>query len=143
MTATRILAVLVQSAAVAAFGAMAASFAYAGPGPLDGKVFVGEAGEKGKPADEKDDVLTFANGTFHSSSCDKYGFSKADYTAKVDGDVMTFETETVSEKEGRMKWKGTLKNGVMEGTFIHYRKPAWYRPNPEPIEHWFTAKPKS
>jgi hypothetical protein len=134
---------LVQSTAVVAFGAMASSFAYAGPGPLDGKSFVGEAGEKGKPADEKDDVLTFADGKFHSSSCDKYGFSTADYTAKVDGDATTFETETVSEKEGRLKWKGTLKNGVIEGTFTHYRKPAWYRPNPEPIEHWFKAVPKS
>jgi hypothetical protein len=32
---------------------------------------------------------------------------------------------------------------VLEGTFVHYRKPAWYRPNPEPIEHWFKAVPKS
>ena len=143
MSASRLLAVLVQSTAVAAFGALACSFAYAGPGPLDGKAFVGEAGEKGKPADEKDDVLTFADGKFHSSACDKYGFSKADYTAKVEGDATTFETETVSEKEGRLKWKGTLKNGVIEGTFTHYRKPAWYRPNPEPIEHGFKAMPKS
>ena len=112
-------------------------------GPLDGKVFLGEAGEKGKAADEKNDVITFADGKFHSSACDQWGFNKAEYTAKVDGDATVFEAETVSDKEGRLKWKGTLKNGVIEGTFVHYRKPAWYRPNPEPIEHWFKAVPKS
>jgi hypothetical protein len=40
---------------------------------LDGRVFVGDAGEKGKPADEKGDVVTFSGGMFHSSSCDQYG----------------------------------------------------------------------
>jgi len=141
MNASRILQLLVQTAAVLALGVMAGSLAWAAP--LDGKVFVGEAGEKGKPADEKNDVITFADGKFHSSACDQWGFNKAEYTAKVDGDATVFETETVSDKEGRLKWKGTLKNGVIEGTFVHYRKPAWYRPNPEPIEHRFKAVPKS
>ena len=142
MTAPRIFAVFIQSIAVAALGAMAASFAWAA-GPLDGKVFIADAGVKGKPADEKDDIITFANGTFHSSVCDKYGFNKGEYTAKVDGGVTTFESETKSDKEGSLKWKGTIKDGVIEGTFVHYRKPVWYRPNPEPIEHWFKGKPKS
>jgi len=141
MNTARILQVVVQAAAALSLCAMAGSLAWAAP--LDGKVFVGEAGEKGKPADEKNDVITFADGKFHSSACDQYGFNTAEYSVKPDGDAMVFEAETVSEKEGRMKWKGTLKNGVMEGTFVHYRKPAWYRPNPEPVEHWFKAVPKS
>jgi len=141
MNTSRILQLVVQAAAALSLCAMAGSLTWAAP--LDGKVFVGEAGEKGKPADEKNDIITFADGKFHSSACDQYGFNTAEYSVRPDGDAMVFEAETVSEKEGRMKWKGTLKNGVMEGTFVHYRKPAWYRPNPEPVEHWFKAVPKS
>lgn len=143
MNASRILEALLNSTAALALCAMAASLAYAAPGPLDGKVFVGEAGEKGKPADEKNDVITFADGKFHSSACDQWGFNKAEYTAKTEGDATVFEATTVSEKEGQMKWKGTLKDGKLEGSFVHLRKPAWYRPNPDPIEHWFKAAPKS
>ena len=143
MNATRMIQVLSHSVAVLAFCTMAGTYATAAPGPLDGKVYVGEAGEKGKAADEKNDIITFADGKFHSSACDQYGFNKGDYSAKPDGDAIVFEAETVSDKEGRMKWKGTMKGGVLEGTFVHYRKPAWYRPNPEPIEHWFKAVPKS
>src|SRR5258706_15431030 len=40
---------------------------------LDGRAFVADAGEKGKAADEKSDVITFAGGKFHSSACDQYG----------------------------------------------------------------------
>ncbi|MEP7083656.1 MAG: hypothetical protein ABI854_02880 [Betaproteobacteria bacterium] len=143
MKATRIIELLSHSAALFALCAMAGTFATAAPGPLDGKAFIGEAGEKGKPADEKNDVISFADGRFHSSACDQYGFNKGEYSAKAEGDATVFEAETTSEKEGRMKWKGVLKNGVLEGSFVHYRKPAWYRPNPEPIEHWFKAAPKS
>jgi hypothetical protein len=56
------------------------------------------------------------------------------------GDAIAFEAETVSESDGRMVWRGTVSGDELEGTFVHYRKPAWYRPNPEPIEHWVKAK---
>ena len=130
-----------HSAAILAFSLMSAG-TLAAPGPLDGKVFLGEAGEKGKAADEKGDVISFADGKFHSSYCDQYGFNKGDYTARAEGDATVFEVETVSDKEGRLKWKGVLKGNTLEGTFTHYRKPAWYRPNPEPLERWFKAVPK-
>jgi hypothetical protein len=143
MNASRKFQVLSRSAAIFALCAMAGTYASAGPGPLDGKAFVAEAGEKGKPADETNDIITFADGKFHSSACDQYGFNKADYVVKADGDATVFEVETVSDKEGKIKWTGTLKGGVLEGKFVHLRKPAWYRPNPEPIEHWFKAVPKS
>ena len=45
---------------------------------LDGRVFIADAGERGKAADEKDDVITFANGTFHSSICDQWGYGKGE-----------------------------------------------------------------
>ena len=143
MNTTRMIQMLSHSAAMLALCAMAGGYATAAPGPLDGKVFIGEAGEKGKAADEKNDVITFADGKFHSSACDQYGFNKGEYSVKPEGDATVFEAETVSDKEGRMKWKGVLKGNVLEGSFVHYRKPAWYRPNPEPIEHWFKAVPKS
>jgi hypothetical protein len=43
---------------------------------LDGRVFVADAGVKGKAADEKNDVISFNGGKFHSSSCDQYGYGK-------------------------------------------------------------------
>jgi len=107
---------------------------------LDGQKFVGDLGEKGKAADERNDMISFANGQFHSAACDKWNFSKAKYTATKAGDAIAFEAETVSDSDGRMVWRGTVKGDELEGTFVHYRKPAWYRPNPEPVEHWVKAK---
>ena len=110
---------------------------------LDGKAFVADAGEKGKAADEKNDVITFADGKFHSSACDQYGFGKGDYRAIPSGDTVAFEAETRSEKDGRLVWKGTVRGGEIEGTFVHYRKGWMLNPNPEPVEHWFKGKVKS
>ena len=110
---------------------------------LEGKVFIADAGPKGKPADEKGDVITFSGGTFHSSVCDQWGYNKGTVAATQEGDVIRFETETRSDSDGRLVWRGVVTGSVIEGTFVHYRKPAWYRPNPEPLEHWFkgVAKP--
>ena len=110
---------------------------------LDGRAFVGDAGMKGKEADEKGDVLTFNGGMFHSSSCDQYGYSKAAYKATAAGDAIQFEVETTSEKDGRLVWKGTVRGSDIEGTFVHYRKGWLLNPNPEPQEHWFKGKAKT
>jgi hypothetical protein len=110
---------------------------------LDGKVFVADAGEKGKAADEKNDVITFADGKFHSSACDQYGFGKGSYKANPASDAVTFEAETRSEKDGRLVWRGTVRGSEIEGTFVHYRKGGFFNPNPEPVEHWFKGKMKS
>lgn len=61
---------------------------------LDGRVFIADAGVKGKAAGEKNDVITFSGGKFHSSSCDQYGFGKGDYRASASGDAVAFEAET-------------------------------------------------
>ena len=105
---------------------------------LDGKTFVAEAGEKGKAADEHDDVITFASGKFHSSACDKYGFGSAVYSS----DGKTFGAETTSGKEGRIVWKGTVQGDTIEGAFTHYPKGWLLNPNPAPVEHWFKGKVK-
>jgi hypothetical protein len=104
---------------------------------LDGQKFVGDLGEKGKAADERNDMISFANGQFHSAACDKWNFSKAKYTATKAGDAIAFEAETVSDSDGRMVWRGTVKGDELEGTFVHYRKPAWYR---RAGQHWVKAK---
>lgn len=107
---------------------------------LDGRAFVAEAGENGKAADEKNDVITFAGGKFHSSACDQYGYGKGDYRASAAGGAVTFEAETQSEKDGRLVWKGTVRGSDIEGTFVHYRKGWLLNPSPEPVEHWFKGK---
>jgi hypothetical protein len=80
--------------------------------------FVGDLGEKGKAADERNDMISFANGQFHSAACDKWNFSKAKYTATKAGDAIAFEAETVSDSDGRMVWRGTVKGDELEGTFV-------------------------
>jgi hypothetical protein len=110
---------------------------------LDGRAFVAEAGENGKEADEKGDVITFQAGKFHSSACDQWGFGKGAYRTSVSGDAIAFETETTSEKDGRLVWKGTVRGDAIEGTFVHYRKGWFLNPNPDPVEHWFKGRARS
>lgn len=129
-------------AALAAAFLCVIQLASAQTAPLDGRVFVGDAGPKGKPADEKDDVITFAGGQFHSATCDQYGYSKAPYRATASGGSILFEAETRSEKDGRLVWKGEVKGDTIEGTFVHYRKGWFLNPNPEPQEHWFKGQAK-
>jgi len=110
--------------------------------PLDGKVFVVDSGPKGKPADEKDDVLTFRDGQFHSSSCDKWGFGKGVYQTTAQGTAVVFTTETTSDKDGRLAWQGKIDGGTIEGTIVHYRKSGFFNKNPEPRELWFKGRVK-
>ena len=130
-------------ASLATLFAMPATQVFAQAASLDGKAFVAEAGEKGKAADEKNDIITFADGKFHSSACDQYGYTKAAYTATAQGDAIAFEVETKSEKDGRLVWKGSVKGDQIEGNFTHYRKGGFFNSNPAPIEHWFKGKAKA
>ncbi|MEO8104445.1 MAG: hypothetical protein ABI790_18170 [Betaproteobacteria bacterium] len=130
-------------ASVAALLAMPAAPIAAQTGSLDGKIFVADAGEKGKDADEKGDVITFKDGKFHSSSCDQFGYGKGDYKSSKQGDAIVFEAETKSDKDGRLVWKGSVRGDLIEGNFTHYRKGGFFNANPAPIEHWFKGKLKS
>ena len=111
--------------------------------PLDGRVFVADAGVRGKPADEKGDVITFADGSFHSRSCDQWGYGKGEVRVSGSGDALVFEVETLSPKDGRLQWQGTVVGNSIEGTFTHLRKPSTLRPNPEPVVHWFKGSAKT
>lgn len=116
--------------------------AFAQANLLDGRTFVADAGPKGKAADEIGDVLTFADGKFHSSACDKYGYGKGEYKARKVGDAIEWEAETLSEKYGRNVWKGTVKGSEIDGTFVFHRKGWMLNPNPDPLDHWFKGKAK-
>jgi hypothetical protein len=109
---------------------------------LDGQTFVAELGEKGKKAHEDSDIISFKEGKFHSSSCDKYGYNLAAYSVSTSGDAMTFDAETVSESDGKLKWHGVIKGPEIEGSYIHYPKPGFFRRNPAPVENWFKGKLK-
>lgn len=109
-------------------------------GALDGRRFDTQAGFTGKPAHIPKDILSFADGKFHSSDCDQYGYDRGTYRSTNDGGVVTFEVETRSEQYGRNVWKGVIRGDTIEGTMVFYRKPNWLRSNPEPLEHWFKGK---
>jgi hypothetical protein len=111
---------------------------------LDGRVFVVDSGVKGKAADVKGDVLTFAGGRFHSRSGDNYRYDKGDYRASASGDAVSFEAETRSDNQGKLRWKGTVRGNEIEGTFTEHPKPGLFTNfTPEPIEHWFKGRAKS
>lgn len=131
----------IPALAIASFAAMPLQAQQAAP--LDGRAFVAEAGENGKAADEKNDVITFAGGKFHSSACDQFGYGKGEYRANAAGDAVSFEAETQSDKDGRLVWKGTVRGSDIEGTFVHYRKGWFLNPNPEPVQHWFKGRVKA
>ena len=115
-------------------------FIAAAQGALDGRRFDTQAGMTGKPAHIAKDILSFTDGKFHSSDCDQYGYDRGAYRATSDGGAMTFEVETRSEQYGRNVWKGVVRGDTVEGTMVFYRKPTFFRPNPEPLEHWFKGK---
>ena len=115
-------------------------FMAAAQGALDGRRFDTQAGMTGKPAHIPKDILSFTDGKFHSSDCDQYGYDRGAYRASADGGAVTFEVETRSEQYGRNVWKGVVRGDTVEGTMVFYRKPTFFRPNPEPLEHWFKGK---
>ena len=107
----------------------------AGQGPLDGKTFVVETGEKGKSGGDKD-TLTFKDGNFHSTGCDQYGFGDGAYTSSVKGDSIQFEAVTTSPTKGKMTWKGTVTGDMIEVAYVWVDASHWYKPNPKPLEKW-------
>jgi len=115
----------VVGSALLAFGA---GLAAASEG-LDGRWFKVEVGEKGKPKAE-DDEITFTAGKLHSKACDPYGFGSGAYKATVKDGVTSFEAETTSAKEGKIRWKGTVKGDLVEGLYV------WTKAGQADIEYW-------
>lgn len=111
-------------------------------GVLDGTTFVADAGPKGKPADESNDLITFRDGLFHSSNCEQYGYTSAPYSARGEPGAIAFEAETKSDKDGRLVWRGTVRGQDIEGTMLHYKK-GFFGTSDKPNEMWFKGKVKS
>ena len=107
----------------------------AGQGPLDGKTFVVETGEKGKSGGDKD-TLTFKDGSFRSAGCDQYGFGDGAYTSTGNGDAIQFEAVTTSPTKGKMTWKGTVTGDKIEVGYVWVDASHWYKPDPKPLEKW-------
>lgn len=122
---------------VLAFALLAGVFnAAAQSGPLDGTVFLVEAGEKGKAASEKD-VLIFHNGRFLSTRCQKwFGFDGGTYLAHPSEDAVSFVAETESNKRGNIQWEGTVRGMAIEVRFFWTEPTRWYRFRSEPKEFW-------
>src|SRR2546428_4632357 len=114
-------------------GALAMPATSATTALLDGQTFSGPFGLKGKGAEAKDDVI-FANGTLHSTGCDAYGYGPGRYTAARNGDTINFTATTTSPKNGTIEWQGTVRNGVLEGTFVCKRLGGLIRRN-----YWIKA----
>ncbi len=104
-------------------------------GALDGKTFTGEMGEAGKDKGDKDELI-FKDGKFSSEACEKYGFGDAPYTTTASGGATTFEADTVSAKEGKMHWSGTVKGDERTGTVV------WTKEGQAPIDYWFKTELK-
>lgn len=100
-------------------------------GMLDGRTFEATGGEKGKEAVAGKDNLVFANGKFHSTECDQYGFTAAAYTSAKEGDSVKFTAHATSEKEGSINWTGMVKGDTIEGTYV------WTKTGQKDIEYWF------
>lgn len=109
------------------------------PGILDGKVFVGAIGDKGKEASDQDEIR-FKNGRFHSVGCEEWGFGDAPYTARMDGDLVRFKAVTVSPKDGKIEWDGTVKGDTLEATYV-WIKERWYWKDAH-VEKWFNGSLK-
>ena len=87
-------------------------------GALDGKTFTAFL-------DGEDDVLTFQDSTFHSLSCDEWGFGTGEYTTEEQGDSISFEVKTTSENDGSLVWKGTVRGDTIKGSYL-WTKKGWF-----------------
>ena len=87
---------------------------------LDGKRFDGIVLEPGKSSGDAD-TLIFEGGRFRSTACDRYEYGDGAYTATVSSDGIGFESETVSPKYGKLRWRGVVRNARLDGTLTMVR----------------------
>jgi hypothetical protein len=80
--------------------------------------------------------LTFNNGRFRSSACDKYGYSDAAYKTSTQGDTTVFEAETESARYGKLRWKGIVRGEKLDATVMSIRD------GKAPVENWVVAAEK-
>ena len=71
------------------------------------------------------DTLIFKDGQFSSVVCERYNFTSAPYWIRSEGDQVHFLVELTSPTDGKMVWKGTIRDEKLEGTMRWTRK-RWY-----------------
>ena len=103
---------------------------------LDGRSFHGVFIERGKTSGDAD-TITFKDGRFRSSACDRYGYSDAPYKAVAAADGTRFEAETQSPKYGKLLWSGQVRGGKLDATVMMERA------GKSPIENWVVAAEKN
>jgi hypothetical protein len=103
---------------------------------LDGRTFQGVFLERGKTSGDAD-TLTFKDGRFRSSACDRYGYADAPYKAVAAADGTRFEAETQSAKYGKLLWSGQVRGGKLDATVMMQRE------GKAPIENWVVAGEKN
>ena len=102
---------------------------------LDGRSFDGVFLQRGKTSGDAD-TLTFKDGRFRSSACDKYGYSDAAYKTAAEGDGVRFEAETQSPKYGKLVWNGVVRGGKLDATVM------MMQPGKSAVENWVVAGEK-
>jgi hypothetical protein len=104
-------------------------------GALDGKSYEGVFLERGKTRGDAD-TLTFRDGRFRSSACDRYGYGDAPYRVVSEGGVTRFEAVTQSPKYGKLEWSGVVRGDRLDATamMVQEGKP--------PVENWIVAGQK-
>ncbi len=102
---------------------------------LDGRRFDGVFIERGKTSGDAD-TLSFKDGRFRSSACDRYGYSDAPYKATAAGDAVHFEAETESPRYGKLLWKGVIRDGKLDASAMSIRQ------GKAPVENWVVAGEK-
>jgi hypothetical protein len=102
---------------------------------LDGRTFDGVFLQRGKTSGDAD-TLTFKDGRFRSSACDRYGYSDAAYKATAEGDALRFEAETQSPKYGKLVWNGVVRGGKLDATVM------MLQPGKSAVENWVVAGEK-
>ncbi len=102
---------------------------------LDGKRFDGVFMERGKTSGDAD-TITFKDGRFRSSACDKYGYSDATYKTTAQGDAVVFEAETESARYGKLVWKDFVRGDKLDATVTAIRS------GKAPVENWVVAGEK-
>ena len=123
-------------ATAAAFTVAALLSAGAQAQSLDGRSFEGVFLERGKTSGDAD-TITFKDGRFRSSACDRYGYSDAPYKAVSAADGTRFEAETQSAKYGKLLWSGQVRGGKLDATVMMERS------GKKPVENWVVAAEKN
>ena len=91
---------------------------------LDGMQFVGQTGEQGK-GDHHADTISFEEGIFSSTSCERFGFGPGPYSVVKQGDTYKFSATLVSSDTGTLEWQGTIIGNTADATF-RWKHKRWF-----------------